>query len=103
MYESQTLNDFIFDHCSQSMENATLAERYPLWKRSCPELNDIDFIRLGILRCISPVDSGRHFLQTTDEVHDEQYPLSTYFKSLKSPRRANMLEAVEQAKLRSIQ
>jgi len=78
------------------MENAISAERHPLWKRSCPELSDVDFIRLGILRCISSVDSGRHFLQTADEIHDEQYPLSTYFKSLKSPRRMSMLEAVEQ-------
>jgi hypothetical protein len=96
MYESQTLNDFIFDHCNKSMENALFAERYPLWKRLCPELNDVNFIRLGILRCISSVDSGRHFLQTAEEIHDEQCPLSTYFKSLKSPRRVSMLEAVEQ-------
>ncbi len=96
MHESQTLNDFILDHCNKSMNNALEAERYPLWKRACPELNDIDFIRLGILRCISPVDSGRHFLQTAEEIHDQQCPLSTYFKSLKSPRRVSMLEAVEQ-------
>ena len=96
MNESQTLNDFILDHCNQSMENALFAERHPLWKRLCPELSDIDFIHLGILRCISPVDSGRHFLQTADEIHDHQRPLSTYFKSLKSPRRVTMLEAVEQ-------
>ena len=96
MHKSQTLNDFIFDHCTKSMENALSAERYPLWKRSCPELNDVDFIRLGILRCISSVESGRHFLQTAEEVYDEQCPLSTYFKSLKSPRRVSMLEAVEQ-------
>jgi hypothetical protein len=78
------------------MDNAVSAERQPLWKRSCPELSDIDFIRLGILRCISLVDSGRHFLQTAEEIHDEQLPLSTYFKSLKSSRRVSMLEAVEQ-------
>ncbi len=75
MYESQTLNDFIFDHCNKSMNNAISAERYPLWKRSCPELNDVDFIRLGILRCISSVDSGRHFLQTADEIHDQPCPI----------------------------
>ncbi|TXK93993.1 hypothetical protein BMR02_14475 [Methylococcaceae bacterium HT1] len=96
MSESRTLNDFIFDHCNKSMENAISAERHPLWKRSCPELNDVDFIRLGILRCISSVDSGRHFLQTAEEIHNEQRPLSTYFKSLKSSRRVSMLEAVEQ-------
>ncbi|GFO74954.1 transposase, IS4 family [Bathymodiolus platifrons methanotrophic gill symbiont] len=96
MYESQTLNAFIFDHCNKSMGNAVSAERYPLWKRACPGLNDIGFIRLGMLRCISLVDSGRHFLQAAEEVHEEQCPLSTYFKSLKSPRRVRMLEAVEQ-------
>ncbi|WP_221902284.1 hypothetical protein [Bathymodiolus platifrons methanotrophic gill symbiont] len=85
MYESQTLNAFIFDHCNKSMDNAVSAERYPLWKRACPGLNDIGFIRLGMLRCISLVDSGRHFLQAAEEVHEEQCPLSTYFKSLKSP------------------
>jgi len=42
MYESQALNDFIFDHCNKSMENAISAKRHPLWKRSCPELNDMN-------------------------------------------------------------
>ena len=95
MHKTQTLNNFIFEHCNQSMINAHSAERYPLWKRSCPELKDIDFIYLGLLRCISQVDSGRHFLQTAEEVYDGQVPHSTYFKSLKSTRRTSMLEAVE--------
>jgi len=77
------------------MDNAVLEERHPLWKRNCPELDDVNFIRLGLLRCISVVDSGRHFLQTTEEVHDELCPHSTYFKSLKSSRRVSMVEAVE--------
>jgi hypothetical protein len=95
MHETPTLNDSIFEHCNQSMGNALSGERYPSWKRLCPELKDIDFIHLGLLRCISQVDSGRHFLQTAEEVYGEQVPLSTYFKSLKSPRRTSMLEAVE--------
>jgi hypothetical protein len=95
MHKTQTLNDFIFKHCSQSMDNALSAERYPLWKRLCPELKDINFIHLGLLRCISQVDSGRHFLQTAEEVYGERVPHSTYFKSLNSPRRSSMLEAVE--------
>jgi hypothetical protein len=95
MNENITLNEHIIEHCNESMERALSEERYPLWKRSCPELNDIDFTRLGLLRCISSVDSGRHFLQTTEEVHGELCPHSTYFKSLKSPRRTSMLEALE--------
>jgi len=45
------------------MEQALAAERYPLWKRNCPEMSDVDFIHFGLLRCIDTVDSGRHFLQ----------------------------------------
>ena len=82
-------------HCSESMAIALSSERHPLWERSCPEMSDIDFIRFGLLRCIGNVDSGRHFLQTTDDVYDQQLPLSTYFNSLKSPRRKCMLEAIE--------
>ncbi len=96
MLNDLTLSEHIHQHCNESMERAVLAERHPLWTRSCPELNDIDFIRLGLLRCISAVDSGRHFLQTNEEIHGHMLPHSTYFKSLKSHRRTRMLEAFEQ-------
>ncbi len=95
MINNLPLNDYLLTHCNESMEKALAAERHPVWQRSCPEMNDIDFIRLGLLRCISAVDSGRHFIQTTEELHGELLPHSTYFKSLKSSRRASMLEAIE--------
>ncbi len=95
MNENTALVDHIMIHCNESMHRAVSAERHPLWKRTCPELNDSDFIRFGILRCIGAVDSGRHFLQLTQEVHGELCPPSTYFKSLQSPRRSHMLEALE--------
>ena len=95
MNHNITLIDYLITHCHESMERALDAERYPAWLRSCPEMNDIDFIRFGLLRCISMVDSGRHFLQTTAELYGECLPHSTYFKSLKSSRRASMLEAIE--------
>lgn len=96
MNEIISLNDHIIAHCNESMEKALCAERHPLWTRACPQMNDIDFIRFGLMRCISTVNSGRHFLQTADNVYDEQLPLSTYFNSLKSPRRRQMLEALEE-------
>ena len=96
MLKELTLSEYIHQHCNESMERALFAERHPLWARSCPELNDLDFIRLGVLRCISAVDSGRHFLQTNKEIYGQLLPHSTYFKSLKSPRRTSMLEAFEQ-------
>jgi len=95
MINTVSLNDYLLAHCNESMEKALAAERYPAWQRSCPEMNDIDFIRLGLMRCISAVDSGRHFIQTTEELHGEHLPHSTYFKALKSSRRTHMLEAIE--------
>ncbi|GFO76040.1 transposase, IS4 family [Bathymodiolus platifrons methanotrophic gill symbiont] len=96
MLKDLPLFEHIHQHCNESMERALLAERHPLWARSCPELKDIDFIRLGLLRCISVVDSGRHFLQTNEQIYGQLLPHSTYFKSLKSHRRTSMLEAFEQ-------
>jgi len=49
------------EHCNDEMEVARPVERYLLRARSCPEMNDIDFIRFGLLHCISNDDSGRHF------------------------------------------
>ncbi len=96
MLKERTLSEQIHQHCNDSMERALLAERHPVWARTCPELNDLDFIRLGLLRCISVVDSGRHFLQINEDIYGQLLPHSTYFKSLKSPRRTSMLKAFEQ-------
>ena len=100
MNKSTTLNDHIMEHCITSMEMAQANERRPLWERSCPEMSDIDFTYFGLLRAISVVDSGRDFLQKADENHDEVIPHSTYFNSLKSSRRASMLEAIEEQSYR---
>ncbi len=90
-----TFDEYITDHCNTSMENALNAERFPLWKRSCNSIEDPHFIRHGLLRCISLVHSGRHYLQTTDEVYNEIIPHSTYFNALKSSRRTDMVKAIE--------
>ncbi len=90
-----SLENHLIEHCNKSMEKALLAERHPLWARSCPAVNDIEFIRFGLCRSIGSVNSGRHFLQNTNDIHDQKLPLSTYFNSLKSKRRRKMLEALE--------
>ena len=95
MNENNTLHNHIVEHCLDSMNEALSEERHPLWKRSCPEMSDIDFIRFGLLRCMGVADSGQHFLTTTEAVHDENIPHSTYFNSIKSPRRTRMLKSVE--------
>ncbi|PVZ68307.1 hypothetical protein DC094_13550 [Pelagibaculum spongiae] len=74
---------------------AIAAERFPLWKRSCIGIDDINFIRHGLLRCIGSAHSGRHYLQITDEIYGEAIRHSNYFNSLKSKRRMKMVKAVE--------
>jgi hypothetical protein len=95
MNEKMTLDEHIVVHCSESMDAALSEDRFAIWRRSCPQMSDIDFIRFGVMRCLSAIDSGRHFIQIAKEIHDESLPHSTYFKSLHSKRRMNMLEAVE--------
>ena len=90
-----TTKEYITEHCSLSMANAIAAERFPLWKKMCNAIDDITFIRHGILRCISAVHSGRHYLQLTDEIHDEAICHSSYFNALKSSRRMNRVKAIE--------
>jgi hypothetical protein len=95
MNEIMTIEEYITDHCNVSMEKAIAAERFPLWKRSCDTIDDVTFSRHGLLRCISSVHSGRHYLQVTDEIYDETICHSSYFNALKSPRRMNMVKAIE--------
>jgi hypothetical protein len=95
MNERMTIEEYITDHCNVSMEKAIAAERFPLWKRSCDTLDDVTFSRHGLLRCISAVHSGRHYLQVTDEIYDETICHSSYFNALKSSRRMNMVKAIE--------
>ena len=96
MLNNPTLTDTITEHCTQSIKRALAAERHPLWALNCSTLTDNDVVRLGLIRCLSAVDSGRHFLQITDDTYQERIPHSSYFNSLKSARRASMLKAVEQ-------
>ncbi len=95
MNEMMTIEEYITDHCSVSMEKAIAAERFPLWKRECDAIDDVTFSRHGLRRCISAVQSGRHYLQVTDEIYDEAICHSSYFNALKSPRRMNMVKAIE--------
>ena len=76
-----SLFEHIMDHCCDSITRALSAERHPLWQRLCPELSDTDFVRLGILRVISVVDSGRHFLQNNKDLYCELIDVSTLFRT----------------------
>ena len=96
MPKNPTLREYITHHANECITLALSSERHPLWKRNCPDFNDVDFVDFGLLRCISAVDSGRHFIQNAEELYGESCRISTYFNALKSSRRMSMIEAVEQ-------
>ena len=95
MQKTTSTPEYLTDHCHLSMSNALAAERHPLWVRSCDTLDDISFVSHGIRRCITPFNSGRHYLQVTDEVYNKPISHSNYFDSLKSRRRMLMVKAIE--------
>lgn len=94
MLNTLSLNDNLLTHCNECMKKA-LAARHPVWQKLCSQMNDIDFIRLSLLRSVSAVDSGRHCIQIAEEVHSKLLPHLTYFKALKFSRRIRMLEATD--------
>jgi hypothetical protein len=59
--------------------------------RSCPELSDANWLRLGVSRCLQPTGSGRHFLQNLASQDPELDPgNSLFFETLKSQRRLDL-------------
>lgn len=54
-------------------------------------LDDFRFIRLGVCRVLSQAASGRDFLQLAQEVLMESVPRSSFFDSLHSTRRRDVL------------
>ena len=57
-------------------------------------LNDFKFLRCGIQRTLGQGASGRDFIQTHRQVFKEDLARSSFFDSLHSPRRREMLAAV---------
>lgn len=56
-------------------------------------LPDMEFVKLGVQRCLGAYDSGRHFLQElSDDGRD--LPRATFFHALQDPRRLRVLAAL---------
>ena len=59
---------------------------------SCNTISDIDFAKLGCLRCLSSALTGNEFIQNHALETSEFYQISHFFKALKSKRRlANLM------------
>ena len=62
--------------------------------RQCPELTDLEFIRLGVSRVLSQATSGRDFLQAYAESGGQAVARSHFFETLKSGRRLKLCQEV---------
>ena len=60
--------------------------------RQCPDLSDLEFIRLGVSRVLSQATSGRDFLQAYAESGGKEVENSHFFETLKSGRRLKLCE-----------
>lgn len=56
-------------------------------QRSCPDLSDLDYLQLGVERCVSTAKSGNGFLQDYRKIDGGRVRVSNFFESLKSKRR----------------
>ena len=68
-----------------------LVELYQLsdYKRDCPGISDLDYLVMGVSRCVSKTDSGNDFLQSYRMADGSKVSVSHFFEALKSPRRLN--------------
>lgn len=66
-------------------------ENYSRHTRPCPAISDEDFVRRGFLRTLSQVKSGRDFLQHQTEVFGQPVARASFFDSLHSSRRRDLL------------
>ena len=68
-----------------------ILKNYSRSTRPCPVISDEDFVRRGFLRTLSQAKSGRDFLQHQAEVFNEPLARASFFDSLHSIRRRDLL------------
>lgn len=73
----------------------TLAERCRSARR-CPGLSDLDFALSGCMRVLLGAASGREHVQNSLERGDAELSVSSFFKALRSKRRADMIQECSQ-------
>ena len=86
-YTDSTINNKFFNPL---IEVYSISDR----QRNCHDLSDIDFLKLGVNRCLSLVQSGNDFLQHYQKDDLSRVKVGNFFESLKSPRRLENLLSV---------
>lgn len=73
-----------------------IIEKYALSDRqySCSEISDLDYLRLGIERCLSQAKSGRDYIQELGDHDTLHLSVNHFFKALKSKRRLANITSV---------
>lgn len=65
-------------------------------QRNCSDMSDLDYLKVGVSRCISAAKSGNDFLQSYRKEDKSCIRVSNFFEALKSPRRLANLASVNQ-------
>lgn len=60
----------------------------------CHDISDLDYLKLGIDRCLSQVKSGHDFIQKLGDKESFETSVSTFFKALKSKRRLKNITSI---------
>ena len=60
----------------------------------CQTITDLDFLEMGILRCLTSSQTGREFLQHHGDHDRADIDVNHFFKALKSKRRIANIESV---------
>ena len=71
-------------------------------QRVCPELTDSAWVSLGLERAMHESSTGRGFLQTQSAAGHEGPELTHYFHTLKSPRRLQLLQELNERVVRAL-
>lgn len=68
-----------------------ILDNYVRGRLDCPEISDREFLQLGCDRVLSQAKSGRDFLQQQREIQDWELKRSSFFATLHSSRRKQLL------------
>ena len=76
-----------------------LSEVYDLsdHQRKCPEITDLDYLRMGVERCLGQYRSGHDFLQNYTKEDGKKVAVGHFFHELASKRRLANLTSVNEA------
>jgi hypothetical protein len=88
-----SVRDRFFDPLQQAVDAA-------VHTRKCQDLADLEFLKSGVGRCLTPVQSGRDWVQRLYRLLRRQISVNCFFKSLRSERRLRLIKEVNEMMVR---